>query len=63
MEDHLYDTDDERDTALHMAARKGKLSMMEYLVGSCRFDVTARGKVRQDKSLCMFAHTGLIKEL
>ena len=45
MEDHLYDTDDEGDTALHRAARKGKLPLVECLVESCGFDVTVRGKV------------------
>ena len=42
---HLYDTDDEGDTALHMAAQEGYLSIVKYLVRSCGFDVTVRGKV------------------
>ena len=45
MEDHLHDTDDEGDTALHWAVRMGKLHLVEYLVGSYGFDVTERGKV------------------
>ena len=32
-------------TALHKAARKGQLSTVKYLVESCGFDVTVRGKV------------------
>ena len=36
---------DEVNTALHKAAQNGQLSTVEYLVGSCGFDVTLRGKV------------------
>ena len=45
MEDHLFDSDDDRDTALHLAAYFGQLSMVQYLVGYCGFDVKARDKV------------------
>ena len=36
---------DEVNTALHKAAQDSQLSIVEYLVGSCGFDVTVRGKV------------------
>ena len=45
MEGHLFDSDDNRATALHLAACFGQLSMVEYLVRSCGFDVKARDKV------------------
>jgi len=45
MEGHLFDSDDDGDTALHLAAYFGLLSMVEYLVGTCGFDVKARDKV------------------
>ena len=45
MGDHLFDSDDAGYTALHWAARKGQLSMVEYLVKSCGFDVKAINKV------------------
>ena len=45
MEGHLFDSDDAGNTALHWAARKGQLSMGEYLVKSCGFDVKAINKV------------------
>ena len=45
MEGHLFDADDYGYTALHWAAQAGQLSMVEYLVGSCGFDVKARDKV------------------
>ena len=45
MEDHLFDCDDAGHTALHWAAQEGQLSMVEYLVRSCGFDVNARDKV------------------
>ena len=45
MEGHLFDSDDNGSTALHWAAQKGQLSMVEYLVRSCGFDVKARDKV------------------
>ena len=45
MEDHLFDSDDDGYTALHFAAQEGQLSMVEYLVRSCGFDVKAVDKV------------------
>ena len=45
MEGHLFDSDDDGYTALHYAAEEGQLSMVEYLVRSCGFDVKARDKV------------------
>ena len=45
MEGHLFDSDDDEHTALHWAAQEGKLSMVEYLVRSCGFDVKAVDKV------------------
>ena len=45
MEGHLFDSDDDGYTALHWAAQEGKLSMVEYLVRSCGFDVKAVDKV------------------
>ena len=42
---HLFDSDDGGYTALHWAAQKGQLSMVEYLVRSCGFDVKAIDKV------------------
>ena len=45
MEEHLLDADDFGKTALHLAAQEGQLSMVEYLVRSCGFDVKAVGKV------------------
>ena len=45
MEGHLFDSDDDGYTALHWAAQEDQLSMVEYLVRSCGFDVTARDKV------------------
>ena len=46
-EDHLFDVDDEGYTALHRATQKGQLSMVEYLVKSCGFDLKAKNKVGQ----------------
>ena len=45
MEGHLFDLGDNGDTALHWAAGRGQLSMVEYLVLSCEFDVKAVDKV------------------
>ena len=45
MEGHLFDSDDDGNTALHLAAYFGQLSMVEYLVRSCGFDVKAIDKV------------------
>ena len=45
MEGHLFDSDDDGHTALHLAAYFGQLSMVQYLVRSCGFDVKARDKV------------------
>ena len=45
MEGHLFDSDDGEYTALHWAAQAGQLSMVEYLVRSCGFDVNAIDKV------------------
>ena len=53
MEDHLFDSDDDGNTALHCAARKGQMTMVEYLVRSCGFDVKAKDKVGHHTScLC-----------
>ena len=45
MEDHLFDVNDDGYTALHWASQKGQLSMVEYLVKSCGFDLKAKDKV------------------
>ena len=45
IEDHLFDSDNVGATALHLAANFGQLSMVEYLVNSCGFDVKAIDKV------------------
>ena len=45
MEGHLFDSDDVGATALHWAANFGQLSVVEYLVRSCGFDVKALDKV------------------
>ena len=42
---HLFDSDDDGNTALHMAAYFGHLSVVKYLVRSCGFDVKAIDKV------------------
>ena len=45
MEGHLFDSDDDGNTALHIAAYFGHLSVVKYLVRSCGFDVKAIAKV------------------
>ena len=45
MEGHLFDSEDDGNTALHMAAYFGHLSVVKYLVRSCGFDVKAINKV------------------
>ena len=45
MEGHLFDSDDDGATALHLAAYFGQLSMVQYLVRSCGFNVKAIDKV------------------
>ena len=45
MEGHLFDSDDDGNTALHCAAYFGHLSVVKYLVRSCGFDVKAINKV------------------
>ena len=45
MEDHLFDVNDGGYTALHWATQEGQLSMVEYLVKSCGFDLKAEDKV------------------
>ena len=45
MEDHLFDVDDDGYTALHWATLEGQLSMVEYLVKSCGFDLKARTRL------------------
>ena len=39
MEGHLFDSDDDGHTALHLAAYFGQWPIGEYLVRSCGFDV------------------------
>ena len=45
MEGHLLDVNNGGYTALHCATQEGQLSMVEYLVKSCGFDLKARDKV------------------
>ena len=45
MEGHTFDADDAGYTALHWAAQEGQLSMVEYLMRSCGYDVKAIDKV------------------
>ena len=54
MEGHLFDSDDDGDTALHLAAYCSHLSMVQYLVRSCGFDVKAKDKV--GTCLCGYNH-------
>ena len=41
----LCDTYDNEGTVLHWAVEMNQLSIVEYLVNSCEFDVTLRDKV------------------
>ena len=41
----MFDLTDEKDTALHIVAKKGHLPMVEHLVKSARFDVKDNNKV------------------
>ena len=45
MENRLFDVSDGGYTALHWATQAGQLSMVEYLVKSCGFDLKAKDKV------------------
>ena len=45
MEGYLFDPDDVGNTALHMAAYFGHLSVVKYLVRPCGFNVKAIDKV------------------
>ena len=45
MHGDLFDTTDNGNTALHYAVHRGRLPMVQYLVRSCGFIVTARNKV------------------
>ena len=45
MEDHLFNVDNDGYTALHWASQEGQLSMVEYLVKTCGFDLKAKDKV------------------
>ena len=45
MKGHLFDSDHDGNTALHIAACFGQLSIVKYLVRCCGFDVKARDKV------------------
>ena len=42
---HIFDLTDAKETALHLAAKKGHLPMAEYLVKSAGFDVKDKNKV------------------
>ena len=41
----MFDLTDAKDTALHIAAENGYLSMVEHLVKSAGFDVEDKNKV------------------
>ena len=41
----MFDLTDEKETALHKAARNGHLPMVEHLVKSAGFDVKDKSKV------------------
>ena len=45
MEGHLFDSDDDGATALHLAAYCGQLSIVDYLMRSCELDAKATDKV------------------
>ena len=45
MEGHLFDSDDDGNTALHWAAYFGHFAVVKYLVRSCGFDVKTIDKV------------------
>ena len=45
MKNQLFDVDNNGYTALHWATQEGQLSMVEYLVKSCGFDLKAKDKV------------------
>ena len=45
MKDHLFDTINNGDTALHCAAQEGHLPMIDYLVKTCHLDVESKTKV------------------
>ena len=51
MEGHLFDSDNDGATALHLAAYYDRLPMVEYLVRSFGFDVKAIDKVDLHYSL------------
>ena len=53
MEDHLFAVDGIGYTALHWATQESQLSMVEYLVKSCGFDLKARDEVGL---LCFLVH-------
>ena len=63
MKDHLNDANDEGDTALHIAVRKGQLSMVEYLVRSCGLDVTVKDKVGKNSNMTLWMHTQVGSQL
>ena len=54
MEAHLFDSGDVGETALHLSAQNGQLSMVKYLVRSCGFDVKAVDKVCLLYTYCLF---------